>query len=249
MGLSIADLLAISDDLNTEAIWTRHPDKLSSALLSADTYVGSDLDNVLGRVDVIIDFSLPAGTEQVVPAAAAVRVPVVCGVSGLDARQMQMLSDAASEIPLLYDRNMSRGIAVLEKLVRDAARALGPEFEVRIEETHHLHKKDAPSGTALKLGEAAAEARGLDFDAVRYYPPESGDREPPADRIEFHAERRGEVPGDHSVSFACSSEKLVLSHSVTSRDVFARGAVAAARWLPGRPAGLYSMQDLLFEAN
>ncbi len=243
MGMSIADIVAVSDDLTAAGVWTRHPDKVTSAPLPASAYVGDDLATLLAASDVIIDFSLPAGTERVVEAAVAAALPLVSGVSGLSDDQAAQLKSAADRIPIVYDRNMSQGVAVLARLVAEASKALGPEFSIRIDETHHVHKKDAPSGTALKLGEAAAAARGLDFKEAKHFDDESS---PLPGQIEFQVERRGEVPGDHAVILANDSERLTLSHSVQSRDVFARGAVTAARWIVGKPPGFYTMADVLF---
>ncbi len=243
MGLSIADIVAVSDDLSAAGVWTRHPDKVTSAPLPSSAYIGDDIAGLAAVSDVIIDFSLPAGTEQVVDAAAKAGVPLVSGVSGLSDAQAALLKSAATRIPVVYDRNMSQGVAVLTRLVADASAALGPEFSIRIDETHHVHKKDAPSGTALKLGEAAAAARGLDFTEAKHFDDESS---PQPGQIEFQVERRGKVPGDHSVMLVSDSERLTLSHSVASRDVFARGAVTAARWIVGKPAGFYTMEDVLF---
>lgn len=214
MGQAIAAMIESADDLALAGIWRR----------------GDDLATLVSDADVIIDFSLPEGTVGVVAAAVRSGKPLVCGVSGLDDEQTQALTQAATAIPLVYDRNMSLGVAVLTRSVSEAAAALGPEFQVHIEDTHHVHKKDAPSGTALKLGEAAAAARG-----------ESGTA-----NVTFESERRGEVPGDHKVTMSSSTEVLAFSHSVTTRDVFAAGAVRAARWIVERKAGFYSMQDVLF---
>jgi 4-hydroxy-tetrahydrodipicolinate reductase len=246
MGLSIADLIAVSDDLESAGIWTRHPDKLVSALLPESAYVGSDPQQLVAQCDVLIDFSLPDGTERILSAAVAAGVPLVCGVSGLSDEQQAMVLSASASIPLVYDRNMSQGIAVLTRLVSEAASALGPDFDVRIEETHHVNKKDAPSGTALKLGESIAAARGRPLKELMHFVPEADGSAPPAGQIDFRVERHGEVPGDHAVHFTSDSEHLSLSHSVKSREVFARGAVSAARWVVGQAAGLYSMDDVLF---
>ena len=189
-----------------------------------------DLDALVASADVIIDFSLPDGTERLLDVVVAHRKPLVCGVSGLSDAQMAKLRQAAESIPVVYDRNMSQGVTVLNAVIRDVAAALGPEFAVRIEETHHIHKKDAPSGTALKLAETLAKARGISVDEV---PCES--------------ERRGEVPGDHTISLSSENEVLTFKHSVTTRDVFADGAIRAALWVKDRPAGQYSMQDVLFD--
>jgi 4-hydroxy-tetrahydrodipicolinate reductase len=212
MGQAIADGIASSDDLDLAGTWKR----------------GGDLDALAAASDVLIDFSLPDATEQVIAAAVRQKVALVCGVSGLSAEQMSLLEEASSKIPVLFDRNMSPGVAVLEDIVRRAAQALGTDFEVEVHETHHVHKIDAPSGTALKLGEAVAEARGTD----------------PGD-IKYESERRGEVPGDHEVILRSATETLTLGHSVTTRQVFADGALRAARWITDKPPGRYSVQDVL----
>jgi 4-hydroxy-tetrahydrodipicolinate reductase len=140
------------------------------------------------------------------------------------------LDEAATCVPVVYDRNMSLGIAVLERSVREAAASLGMDFSVEIAEVHHAHKKDAPSGTALKLGEAVAEARG-----------EQG-----TGSVEFSSERHGEVPGDHDVVMSSPTERLSFAHSVTTRQVFADGAIRAAHWVVGQDKGRFTMSDVLF---
>ncbi len=214
MAQAVAQSIERHSELGLTGIWQR----------------GGDIDALVATADVVVDFSMPDGTEAVVEAAVKHEKPLVCGVSGLSDKQMAKLDAAASKIPLVFDRNMSIGIAVLERTVRDAAASLGPDFTVDISETHHVHKKDAPSGTALKLGEAIAESRG-----------ESG-----TGQIRFEVERRGEVPGDHEVVMSTATERLSFAHSVTTRQVFADGALRAAQWLVEQPPGLYSMQDVLF---
>jgi 4-hydroxy-tetrahydrodipicolinate reductase len=217
MGQAVAASIERVADLTLAGIWRR----------------GEDLDALLAAADVIVDFSLPEGTEQVVAAAIRRAVPVVCGVSGLSEQQLQTLRKAATDLAVVYDRNMSLGVAVLQRAVYQAARDLGPGFEVEISEVHHVHKKDAPSGTALKLGDTVAAARGDDSTAG----------------IRFDSERRDEVPGDHDVVFASSSESLRFAHSAKSRQVFADGAVHAARWILGQPPGLYSMAEILKKSS
>lgn len=243
MGLSIADIIAFDTDLTLAGIWTRNPEKAASALAPDDAYIGADLDQLVALSDVLIDFSLPAATQQVAKALAAHPIPLVCGVSGLSDKQFTLLKDLSRSSAIVYDRNMSIGVTVLSRLVRDAAGALGERFEVRIDETHHIHKQDAPSGTALKLGEQIAVARGRSLDDLRH---DDMDQDPPKGQISFHVERRGAVPGEHAVHFVSPTESVTLSHSVTSRAVFAEGAVSAARWVVDQQAGLYSMQDVLF---
>ncbi|NIV18978.1 MAG: 4-hydroxy-tetrahydrodipicolinate reductase [Woeseiaceae bacterium] len=212
MGRAIADRVDMAPDLELAGIWRR----------------GGDIDEVATGSDVLVDFSLPEALGAVLSAAQRHGRPLVCGVSGLDEQQMAAISKTADSIAIVYDRNMSAGIAVLENAVRLAAAALGPEFEVQVHETHHVHKIDAPSGTALKLGEAVAESLGIDPGGIHY-----------------ESERRGEVPGDHTVILASATEQLSFHHSVTTREVFADGALRAARWVAARPPGLYSMHDVL----
>lgn len=215
MGKAIAAGLDGQQDMEFVGFWGR----------------GDDLDALVSSADVVIDFSLPDGTAEVLEAVLRQKKPLVCGVSGLNDTQVAQLEEAARYVPLVYDRNMSLGIAVLERSVREAAASLGAGFEVEISEVHHVHKKDAPSGTALKLGEAVAEARG----------------EPGTGSVSFASERRGEVPGDHEVVMRSATETLTFAHSVTSRRVFADGAVRAGRWVVGQKPGRYTMRDVLFE--
>ncbi len=215
MGQAIAAGLEQQDDMELAGLWGR----------------ADDLDALVAVSDVVIDFSLPAGTSQVLDAVVRHGRPLVCGVSGLDEQLAKRLDKAAASVPVVYDRNMSLGIAVLQRAVREAAASLGTDFAVEISEVHHVHKKDAPSGTALKLGEAIAAARG----------------EPGTGSIEFRSERRGEVPGDHEVVMSSRTERLTFAHSVTTRQVFADGAIRAARWIVGRDPGRYLMSDVLFE--
>ena len=214
MGTAIAAAIDAQEDLELVGVWGR----------------GDDLDALVRAADVVIDFSLPDGSMQVVDAVLAYARPLVCGVSGLDDAQMARIDEAAAAIPVVYDRNMSLGIAVLARSVRDAAASLGMDFDVEIAEVHHVHKKDAPSGTALKLGEIVAAARG-----------EQG-----AGSVRFQSERRGEVPGDHEVVMSSPTERLSFAHSVTTRQVFADGAIRAARWIVGQAPGRYGMGDVLF---
>ncbi len=215
MGKTIAAGLDGQQDMGFVGFWGR----------------GDDLDALVSSADVVIDFSLPDGTAEVLEAVLRQKKPLVCGVSGLNDTQLARLDEVARYVPLVYDRNMSLGIAVLERSVREAAASLGAGFEVEISEVHHVHKKDAPSGTALKLGEAVAEARG----------------EPGTGSVSFASERRGEVPGDHEVIMRSATETLTFAHSVTSRRVFADGAVRAGRWVVGQKPGRYTMRDVLFE--
>ncbi len=229
MGQALARLARDRDDLTLTAVWVR--DSATTSIAADDAVlISNDLAAVVAAADVLLDFSLPEATRQILDTATKLGKALVCGVSGLDELQMAAIDKAAAKIPLLYDRNMSQGIAVLDAAIRDVVGSLGPEFSVEIHDTHHVHKQDAPSGTALKLGDAVKAARRSSW----------------AGRIHYESVRQGEVPGDHSVILVSPNERLEFSHSVTTRDVFAEGALRAASWLVGREAGRYSMQDVLF---
>ena len=229
MGRALIEALDGSDDATLAALWVREGRADGLPDTPDGVRIDSDIGAVAAACDVLIDFSLPEATHEVLAAAVEHARPLVCGVSGLDAEQLAAIDSAAGRIALVYDRNMSLGIAVLDRLVREAATALGPGFAVEIHETHHVHKRDAPSGTALKLGETLAAARDMQPEDVRYV-----------------VERRGEVPGDHAVLFSSATETLELAHSVTTRRVFADGALRAARWVVTQPPGRYRMRDVLF---
>jgi 4-hydroxy-tetrahydrodipicolinate reductase len=228
MGLAIINAVSEFADLEISSVWVRDPDAARDMATPSGAIISSDLEHVIEAADVVIDFSLFEATEQVAAAVTRYRKPLVCGVSGLADAQLEALGSAAETVPVVYDRNMSQGIAVLQELVARAARSLGDEYAIEIHETHHIHKKDAPSGTALKLGESIAEARDRD------------------DSVHYQSERRGEVPGDHEVIFSSPTERLTLGHSVTTRSVFAEGALRATRWIANRQPGLYDMHDVLF---
>ncbi len=231
MGQAIIRSAAAHKDLNVVAIWVRNGQQAGAALEESDSVLATeDLDRVVEMSDVIIDFSLPEGTASVLDAVARRKKPLVCGVSGLRDSDIEAMNEAATKVAVVYDRNMSLGIAVLERSVREAAKTLGLDFHVEISEVHHVHKKDAPSGTALKLGEAVANARG----------------ESDTGTIHFEVERRGEVPGDHEVVMSSPTERLSFAHSVTTRQVFADGALRAARWVVDQAPGRYLIRDVLF---
>ncbi len=238
---------------------------LSGALVSAGSvHRGADAGEIAGRgyigleagvsledccagADMVIDASQPAFTAAMVERLAAAGGPgLVTGVTGLTAQQQQGVEAAARTIPVLQASNFSLGVAVLERLAAEAARLLPEgEFDLEIVETHHRAKPDAPSGTALSLGRAAARARGVDFDtAAAFSRPRTGGARP-AGEIGFAAIRGGGVVGEHEARFLAAFEEISVTHRAFDRFIFARGAVAAALWLKDRPAGLYSMQDVL----
>ncbi|MEO8445385.1 MAG: 4-hydroxy-tetrahydrodipicolinate reductase [Gammaproteobacteria bacterium] len=206
----------------------------------------ADLVGALRNCEVAIDFTAPQAAERHAAACAAGGHALVLGTTGLQEAQVAALRAAAGRIPVLHARNMSLGITVLTELVRQAVTLLGPEFDVEITEAHHRLKKDAPSGTALQLGESAAAARGRQLAEVAVYARPAladGARTPGA--IGFAAVRAGAIVGDHTVLLAGAEEVLELTHRATDRALFARGALRAAGWLAGRAPGLYSLREVL----
>ena len=195
--------------------------------------------------DVWIDFTVPAATLAAAQAAAARGVAMVVGTTGLSAPQKAELAAAAKQIPIVFAANTSVGVTVLLKLISDAARALGPGFDLEIVETHHRAKRDAPSGTALRLAEALAEATGRDLGATARYE-RHGDIGARSDaEIGIQSLRGGDVVGEHTIYFLGQGERVEITHRATSRDTFAHGAVRAALWVSGQPPGLYDMRDVL----
>ncbi len=193
--------------------------------------------------DVLVDFSAPAALQASLDRAVSANVPILVGTTGLDDLAGRRIDEAAKSIAVLRAANTSLGIALLAELVARAAEVLGPEWDIEIAETHHRMKADAPSGTALILGHAAARGRGADFEAEAARSGTGLSRKPGA--IGFASLRGGTVAGEHDVKFLGPNEQLILSHRAENRMIFARGALAGARFLVGKPAGLYSMHDVI----
>jgi 4-hydroxy-tetrahydrodipicolinate reductase len=198
-----------------------------------------------GAPNVFVDFSAPDALAQHLEAAVTARRPIVIGTTGLTEHHYRLIDEAARGIPVLYEANMSLGVNLLAHLVREAATRLGSDWDVEIVEMHHRHKVDAPSGTALLLGEAAAKGRGVELDQVADRGRDGMTGERQGGNIGFASLRGGSVPGDHQVIFAGDSERLELGHRAESRTIFVQGALKAALWLIGKPAGRYRMADVL----
>jgi 4-hydroxy-tetrahydrodipicolinate reductase len=204
-----------------------------------------DVEIVGESPDVFVDFSIAAALETHLEAARSAEKPILIGTTGLSEAQRERIGLAAREIAVIEAPNTSLGVNLLAHLVREAARRLGSEWDVEIFEMHHRMKADAPSGTALLLGRAAAEGRGVGLDALRL-PARDGMTGPRVEgAIGFASLRGGSVAGEHQAIFAGEGERIELGHRAESRDIFARGAIAAALWLKDRPAGLYTMADVL----
>jgi len=208
--------------------------------------VGDDLAPAIGLVDVVIDFSNAAAVARTAGICAAAAVPLMVGTTGLDDDTRRRLDEAAAKVPVLVAPNTSLALNVLLELVQRAARALPLGYDIEIFEAHHRHKVDAPSGTALALGEAAASGRGERLARpVALSGAAAGARQPGT--IGFSVVRGGDVVGEHEVRFLGAGEQLRLSHVATDRAIFANGALQAALWLRQRPPGHYGMADFIFE--
>lgn len=207
--------------------------------------MGDDPAGLFAAADVVIDFTAPAATLSHAELAVATGKALIVGTTGLSAEDHAKLEAAAAKAPLVVAANFSLGVTLLAGLVRKVAATLGPDWDIEVLEMHHRHKVDAPSGTALALGRAAAAGRGVDLAAVKdaVRDGHTGARTP--GDIGFATLRGGDVVGDHTVMFATEAERLELTHKAGSRAIFARGAVRAALWAAGKPAGLYSMDDVL----
>ncbi|MEO6969182.1 MAG: 4-hydroxy-tetrahydrodipicolinate reductase [Rhodanobacteraceae bacterium] len=195
-------------------------------------------------LDVVIDFSTPAGLSAALEYCESHGIALVCGTTGLDAALRSRLADAARKIPLLYAANFSLGIAVLTRLLREAAKAL-PDWDLEIIEAHHTRKVDAPSGTALALGRAAARAREQDFDEVTAFGRHGHTGVRRQGTIGFASIRAGEIVGEHTAMLATHDERIELTHRAYDNTIFARGALVAAAWLAGRAPGFYTTDQIL----
>ncbi|WP_435199265.1 4-hydroxy-tetrahydrodipicolinate reductase [Qipengyuania sp. 902] len=206
---------------------------------------GDDVGDLADVSDVLVDFSAPAALQANLHAAIGAGVPIVIGTTGLEQSHHEAIDHAARAVPVLQTGNTSLGVTLLAHLVQEAAARLGPDWDIEIVEMHHRRKVDAPSGTAILLGEAAAQGRGIDLATNRESGRngQTGARERGA--IGFAALRGGTVAGEHSVILAGEQERITLSHSAENREIFARGAVKAADWLKGREPGRYTMEQVL----
>lgn len=206
---------------------------------------GDDVLALARMSDVLVDFSAPAALEGNLDAAMAAGVPIVVGTTGLEERHHWLCDNAAEQIAVLQTGNTSLGVTLLAHFVREAASRLGDDWDIEVVETHHRMKVDAPSGTALLLGEAAAAGRHIDLasHSARGRDGITGARK--AGDIGFASLRGGSVAGDHTVHFLADDERIALSHLAENRRIFAKGAIRAAQWLLGKPSGRYSMPEVL----
>jgi 4-hydroxy-tetrahydrodipicolinate reductase len=229
------------------AVASEHSAALGSTAATAShgtVSISAQLPPLLAQADLVIDFSNASAAAAHVAACVAARVPLLLGTSGLPPELAAPLAAAAAVIPVLVAPNTSPGVTLLLELVRQAAQGLPANYDIEIVETHHRGKADAPSGTALALGEAVAAGRGATLDEQAAYARHGQTGARREGQIGFGVLRGGDVVGEHEVWFLGDGERLLLKHSATDRSVFARGALLAGRWLAGRPAGRYGMRDV-----
>ena len=217
---------------------------LCSEIPTGITVVDS-LRDVIGSFDTIIDFSAPAATIELLNSLKDSGASVVIGTTGFDPNQLAQIEQASKHLPIVFAPNYSIGVTLTLSLLEQAASALGDDYDVEVIEAHHHHKVDAPSGTALKMGEVVADALGRKLDDCAVYAREgiTGARDPKS--IGFATVRAGDIIGEHTVLFAGNGERIEITHKANDRATFARGAVRAALWLSDQPPGLYDMTHVL----
>ena len=206
---------------------------------------GDDIERVLKGFDVLIDFTRPEATLDALSTCQSAGKAMVIGTTGFSDDALKVIDQASSDIPIVFAPNMSVGVNLTLKLLETTAKVIGADSNIEIVEAHHRHKVDAPSGTALKMGEVIANALGRDLSDCAVYGREG--KEGPRDRqtIGFSSIRGGDVVGEHTVTFFMEGERVEITHKASSRMTYANGAVKASQWLTNQPNGLYSMQDVL----
>jgi 4-hydroxy-tetrahydrodipicolinate reductase len=247
MGSTLMHYIAGANDatlVGGAALAGHHPEA-NRRYGALNALIKEDVRELLAQADGVIDFTVPEYSIAIAKACAEQQKVHVCGTTGFDAEQLEEFYSHAHTAKIVHAPNMSIAVNLFMSLVEQAAHILDDEFEIEIVEMHHRFKVDAPSGTALGLGRAAAKGRGVDLDAVAQRGRDriTGQRQKGA--IGFAALRGGDVVGDHTVTFAGMGERFELTHKASSRDIYARGAVKAAIWAHAQPAGIYTMNDVL----
>lgn len=252
MGKTLIEAVQLHDSLSLGAATERAGSSLVGAdagelagVGRLDVAVSDDLAKVVDDFDVVIDFTAPAATLYHLDVCAEHGKKLVIGTTGFDESGKARIAEVAAANGIVFAPNMSVGVNLCLKLLALTATVIGDDYDIEIVEAHHRHKVDAPSGTALRMGEVVAESLGRDLKQVAVYGREgiTGERDP--DTIGFETIRAGDVVGEHSVWFATEGERIEIVHKASSRMTFAKGAARAAHWLAGQPSGLYDMQDVL----
>ena len=245
MGSLIAELVSKEPELKLVGL-TERPDSelLGKELFGAKVY--SSIEEIEEKPQVVIDFTVPEATLKLLEEAKKLGVALVIGTTGFSEEERRKVEEASASLPIVFSPNMSLGVNLLFKLVAEVTKALKDKgYDIEIFEIHHRFKKDAPSGTAMKLAEIIAESLGRELSEVAVYGRKGivGERKP--EEVGVLAARMGDVVGEHTVYFATLGERLELTHRATSRETFARGALVAAKWVASKKPGLYSMFDVL----
>lgn len=243
MGQLLTRELAATDGAALGAAIVSAHSKVLGQTVEGCTYT-ADADAAFQTCDVLIDFALPATTQHHADLAVRHKKPLVIGTTGFDHAAQGAIDMASRIVPVLQSANMSVGVTLLAALVEQAAARLGDDFDIEVFEAHHRHKADAPSGTALLLANAAASGREVD-PATHITPPYHGHAVRQKGHIGMSVVRAGDIVGEHTVTFGGIGERIELAHKASDRAIFARGAVRAAMWLRGQPAGKYSLRDFL----
>jgi len=252
MGKIIVEAISKTDGVTLGAASVRHNspslgEEVGSlcGLPAMGVYTVDDFNEVLEDFDVMIDFTSPAATMVHLETCLKAKKSLVIGTTGFSDEQKQAIVDAAKEIPIVFAPNMSVGVNLCLNLLEQAAKVIGDDPDIEIIEAHHRHKKDAPSGTALKMGEVVADALGRDLEEVAVYGRQGNIGERDDKTIGFESIRAGDIVGDHTVMFAADGERVEITHKSSSRMTYAAGSVKAAIWLQEKKAGLYDMKDVL----
>lgn len=252
MGQAIYGLLSIEEDVQivgaTEI--SGHPDigndiGLVSGLSELGIKISDNIEDASSEADVIVDFTTPASTLNNASYAASNGKALIIGTTGFTEEEKNQLGELANNFPCVFSPNMSIGVNVMFEATKMLAQVLGEDFDVEIIEAHHKHKVDAPSGTALRLGEAAAQGLSRDFNSVARFERHGAIGERGEKEIGMQTIRAGDIVGEHTVMFCGAGERIELTHRAMSRDNFAKGVVRAVKWIPGKSAGIYTMKEVL----
>jgi 4-hydroxy-tetrahydrodipicolinate reductase len=252
MGGRITALLKEHDTLQLTAAFERAGHKYIGrdvgqivGIGETGVFVSEGVSSIIDSVDLIIDFTAVESTKENLKTAAAKGKAMVIGTTGFSSEDMKEIAPHTKKIPCVMASNMSLGVNLLLKVLQDVAHALGDDYDIEIVEAHHRLKKDAPSGTALKMAQVIADAVNRDLGEVAVYARKGIIGQRTKKEIGIQTVRAGDIVGEHTVLFGGLGERIEITHKASSRDTFARGALRAALWLSGKPAGLYDMQDVL----
>lgn len=251
MGKSLAYTALQIEDIQLTAATVSpdsHNTKTIDALLGTtglDFFPKQQLSQCVDDFDVLIDFTCPEATLEHLAICSAHNKPMVIGTTGFNAEQMMVLRDYSKKIPIVFASNMSRGVTITSNLIQQLATLIGNEADIEIMETHHRHKKDAPSGTALTLGEKVASALGESLSDIACFNRVNDTQVGQNKKIGFSVVRAGDIIGEHTVMFALPGERIEIKHIATNRDTFSKGALTAARWVKNQSPDLYDMQAVL----